>query len=69
MSRKILFIFAVIAIVVIVYIIIANGTISTENRSIVLVGYSKYSQRWIDIKEGALSAAQKRNISMKSRMP
>jgi len=64
MSRKILFVFAALAIVVLGYIIITNDTISTENRSIVLVGYSKYSQKWIDIKEGALSAAQKRNINM-----
>lgn len=64
MTRKILLILVAVIIIVFAVIALTDNTLFLNEKSIVLVGYSKYSQKWIDVKEGALSAAQKQGINI-----
>ena len=64
MSRKILLVLIALSIIVLAIVILSDETIFINKKSIVLVGYSKYSQEWIDIKEGALSAGQKQGVGI-----
>lgn len=64
MSRKIILILVVVIIIVLTAVIFTDDTIFLNKKNIVLVGYSKYSQTWIDIKEGAISAGQKEGMNV-----
>lgn len=64
MMHKILIVVIALIIIVLAIIALTDNTMFLNERNIVLVGYSKYSQKWIDIKEGALSSGQKQGINL-----
>jgi ABC-type sugar transport system substrate-binding protein len=64
MKLKIIVPIVAVVIVLVLAIILLNGIITDKADKVILIGYSKYSQQWIDIKNGAISAGGKSGVDI-----
>lgn len=64
MKLKIILPIVAVVIVLVLAIILLDGIITVKQDKVMLIGYSKYSQKWIDIKNGAISAGIKNGVDV-----
>lgn len=64
MKLKIILPIVAVVIVLVLAIILLDGIITVKQDKVMLIGYSKYSQKWIDIKNGAISAGEKNGVNV-----